>query len=255
MATGRVQGKVAIVTGAAQGLGLGAAELLAREGATVVLTDLQDDAGEAAAHAIADAGAAATYLHLDVTDEASWQGVIDTVVAEHGALHVLFNNAGIALQKDVLATSVEEWDQTQAVNLRGVFLGTKLAGAPMTAAGGGSIVNMSSSAGIRAHPELAAYSASKGGVRLLTKAAAVSYGRSGSNVRVNSIHPAFVETPLMQPFLDANGITREQLEAAHPLGVLGQPIDIAYGVLYLASDEARWVTGTELVIDGGMLAA
>jgi 3(or 17)beta-hydroxysteroid dehydrogenase len=250
-----VAGKVAIVTGAAQGLGLAAAELLAQEGATVVLTDVQDDVGEQAAAAIAAAGATASYRHLDVADEASWQAVVEATVAEHGGLHILFNNAGIALQKDVLSTSVEEWDQTQAVNLRGVFLGTKLAGAPMTAAGGGSIVNMSSSAGIRAHPELAAYSASKGGVRLLTKAAAVSYGRSGSKVRVNSIHPGFVETPLMQPFLDANGVTREQVEAVHALGVLGRPSDVAYGVLYLASDEARWVTGTELVIDGGMLAA
>ncbi len=252
--SGRVAGKVAIVTGGAQGLGQAASELLAAEGASVVVTDVQDEAGEAVAAAIRSSGGKARYEHLDVRSEREWQDVIGRTVEELGGLHVLFNNAGIGLQKNILDTSLDEWRETMAINLEGVFLGTKLAIMPMAESGGGSIVNMSSSAGIKAHPELAAYSASKGGVRLLTKAAAVHCGRAGLNVRVNSVHPGFVVTPLMQPFLDAHPeVTVDDLASAHPLGVLGEPRDVAYGVLYLASDESKWVTGIELVIDGGLI--
>ncbi len=254
-ASGRVAGKVAIVTGAAQGLGQRIAEVLAREGATVLATDVQDDAGEQVVAGIRSDGGTARYLHLDVTSESDWENGIRTAVDELGGLHVLVNNAGIGVQKDVLETSLEEWRYLMAVNLDGVFLGTKLAIPAMAASGGGSIVNMSSVAGFSGHPELAAYCASKGGVRIFSKSVAVFCARAGFKVRVNSVHPAFVRTPLLQPYLDAHpNVTEEDIAAAHPLGTLGDPDDVAYGVLYLASDESKWVTGTELVIDGGMLA-
>ena len=178
-------------------------------------------------------------------------------MAELGALHVLVNNAGIALQKDVLATSIEEWRHLMSINLDGIFLGTKYAIPAIAASGGGSIVNISSVAGIVAHGDLAAYSASKGGIHLLSKAAAISCGRAGLNVRVNSVHPAFLRTELLDEYLaareDPEG-TLAGLVALHPIGRLGEAEDVARGVLYLASDESRWVTGTELVIDGGYMA-
>ena len=254
---GRVSGKVAIVTGAAQGLGRASAELLAREGASVVVADVQVDAGEAVAEGIRAAGGTARFLRLDVTSEPGWQQAVADTVSAYGGLHVLVNNAGVALQKHVMETSLEEWRNLMAVNLDGVFLGTKAAIPVMSESGGGSIVNLSSVAGIVAHPELAAYSASKGGVRLLTKSVAAYCGMAGLGVRVNSIHPAFVRTPLLDEFLAAREDPEAALKevvSAHPIGFLGEPDDIAYGVLYLASDESRWVTGTELVIDGGYSA-
>jgi len=251
---GRVSGKVAIVTGAAQGLGQASAELLAREGASVVLADVKEAQGEAVAAGIRSAGGTARFLRLDVASESEWQGVVDETVSAYGGLHVLVNNAAIALQKNVLDTSLEEWRQTMAVNLDGVFLGTKAAIPVMSESGGGSIVNLSSAAGLVAAPGLAAYSASKGGVRLLTKSVAAYCGRAGLKVRVNSIHPAFVRTALLDELLavqeDPEAMMRGIMRSM-PIGFMGEPIDIAYGVLYLASDESRWVTGTELVLDGG----
>jgi 3(or 17)beta-hydroxysteroid dehydrogenase len=250
----RVEGKVALVTGGAQGLGRAIAELLGNEGARVVITDLQDALGAEVAAGIAGA----SFLHQDVALEEEWERVISEVVAEHGGLHVLVNNAGIALQKNVVDTTLEEWRQLQSINLDGVFLGVKYGIPAIAASGGGSIVNLSSMEGIIAHPEMAAYNASKGGVRLLTKSAALYCGRERNGVRVNSVHPAFVWGPLLEEYLDAQPDRDEALAAlqdAHPIGYLGDPEDIAYGVLYLASDESKWTTGTELVLDGGWTAA
>ena len=254
---GRVDGKVALVTGAAQGIGRAIAELLAREGGSVVVTDVQDALGERVAEEICGAAGMARYRRLDVASEQDWHAAIEETVSELGGLHILVNNAGIALQKDILATSFEEWRHLMSINLDGVFLGTKAAIPAIAASGGGSIVNMSSVAGIVAHGDLAAYSASKGGVHLLSKAAAISCGRAGLNVRVNSVHPAFLRTELLDEYLAAREdpeATLAGLVALHPIGRLGDSEDVALGVLYLASDDSRWVTGTELVIDGGYMA-
>jgi len=254
---GRVEGKVAIVTGAAQGLGRAAAELLARDGASVVLTDIDEDGGYEAVKAITAAGGNAKFMAHDVSSEADWQRVIDETVSIFGKLDILVNNAGVALQKNVEDTSLEEWRQLMSIDLDGVFLGTRYAIGTMKPAGGGSIINLSSIAGLVGEPGLAAYSAAKGGVRNLTKAAALHCGNIGSRIRVNSIHPAMVRTELFNEYIDAQPdpvAAIEGIESRHPIGFLGEPIDIAYAVLYLASDESRWVTGSELVIDGGYTA-
>jgi len=254
---GRVAGKVAIVTGAAQGLGRAAAEMLAREGAAVMVTDINEaGAGEVAA-GIEAAGHKAAPARLDVSDEAAWQAVIARTQALFGGLDVLVNNAGIALQKNVEDTTLEEWRRLMAVDLDGVYLGTKHGIGAMKARGEGSIVNISSIEGIVAHPELAAYNAAKGGVTVFTKSAALHCGKIGTRIRVNSIHPAFARTPLLDEYIEARedpAATLAELESLHPIGFLGHPDDVAYGVLYLAADESRWVTGSELVIDGGFTA-
>jgi NAD(P)-dependent dehydrogenase (short-subunit alcohol dehydrogenase family) len=251
---GRVEGKVALVTGGAQGLGQATAELLAREGAHVVITDLQEERGAALAAAIGNAG----FLYQDVAKEDDWERVVAEVVSAHGGLHILVNNAGVALLKTVVDTTLEEWRRLHAVNLDGVFLGVKHGIPAIAASGGGSIVNISSMEGIIANPEMAAFNSSKGGVRLLTKSAALYCGRERNGVRVNSVHPAFVTGPLLQHYLDHQAdpeTALAELVDAHPIGALGDPEDVASGVLYLASDESKWVTGSELVLDGGWTAA
>jgi NAD(P)-dependent dehydrogenase (short-subunit alcohol dehydrogenase family) len=248
-----VDGKVALVTGGAQGLGQAIAELLAREGAQVVITDLQEEKGGALA-----AGIGAGFVFQDVSKEEDWERVVGEVVSTHGGLHILVNNAGVALLKTVVDTTLEEWRRLHAVNLDGVFLGVKHGIPAIAASGGGSIVNISSMEGIIAHPEMPAFNSSKGGVRLLTKSAALYCGRERNGVRVNSVHPAFVTGPLLQHYLDHQSDPDEalaELEDAHPIGALGDPEDVAFGVLYLASDESKWVTGSELVLDGGWTAA
>ena len=254
-ASGRVRGKVAVVTGAAMGIGNACARLLAREGASVALTDVDAADGEAAAQALRDAGGNAIFVQHDVASEADWRRVIAASVEAFGKLDVLVNNAGIGTTGNVEETTFEAWRKLMSVNCDGVFLGTKYAFAEMKRAGGGSIINMSSILGFAGQADAAAYCASKGAIRLLAKSAAL-YG-APFGIRVNSVHPGYIETPMVQHYVEASAdesAARKAIADLHPLGRLGEPDDIAYGVLYLASDESKFVTGTELVIDGGYLA-
>jgi NAD(P)-dependent dehydrogenase (short-subunit alcohol dehydrogenase family) len=257
---GRVQGKVALITGGASGIGRGCAERLAAEGATCVITDLQDAKGAEAVAAIEAAGGRAEYLPHDVTDEAAWERVIGQVKARHGRLDILVNNAGIAISGSALDMSLADWRKQTAVNLDGVFLGVKHSIPLMRASGdGGSIINMSSVAGLKGSPTLAGYCATKGGVRLFTKAIAMECAGAKDGIRVNSVHPGIIETPIWlsifnpaSPGANAPPDLDAVSTLAVPLGVKGYPEDIANGVLWLASEESRYVTGAELVIDGGL---
>ena len=250
---GRVDGKVALVTGGTSGIGLAAAGLLADEGAKIVLTDLEEPrTGPAASLA-----QRARFHKLDVTRENEWIAVTDAVVSELGRLDILVNSAGVSLLKDIEATTLDEWRHLMAVNLDGTFLGCKHAVRVMKERRGGSIVNMSSVAGLVGAANLAAYSASKGGVRLLTKSVALHCARKGYNIRCNSVHPSFAETPMLQSMIAAARDPRK-LEASYakaaPLGRLAKPIEIARTILFLASDESAFTTGAELVVDGGLTA-
>lgn len=256
---GRVAGKVALVTGGARGIGAATARALAREGARVVVTDLDAEGAQATAAGIAEAGGQARGLGQDVTDEAAWTEVLSGIREAEGRLDVLVNNAGAALGGvAMLDTTLAQWRQINAVNVEGVFLGVKH-GLPLIAAtadpatGGGSIVNISSIYGLVGAAGSGAYNASKGAVRLLTKCAALEACRDGHAVRVNSVHPGFIETEMTvrvrtDPEAAARTIGRT------PMGHAGRPEDIAAGVLFLASDEAAFMTGSELVIDGGFTA-
>ena len=258
---GRVQGKVAVVTGAGSGIGAATARLLAREGARVALTDIRPEEAEREAEAIRREGHEAVALDHDVADEAAWERVVAEVLGRFGRLDILVNNAGVAPgggppEQETLAGC----RAVTAVNLDGAFLGTKHAIRAMAAnrpAPGGAIVNVSSAAGLVGLPLAGAYCAFKGGVRLHTKSAALHCARAGLGIRVNSVHPAWVRTPLTEAVLAAAAdpeAMRRAVAAAQPLGCVGEPEDVAYGVLYLASDEARFVTGGELAIDGGYTA-
>ncbi|MFC3069055.1 SDR family NAD(P)-dependent oxidoreductase [Phenylobacterium soli] len=255
---GRVQGKVALVTGGASGIGRGCAERLAQEGAVVVVTDVQDHKGAETVEAIAKAGGKASYLHHDVTSEQAWIEVIAKVKAEHGRLDILVNNAGIGLGGSVFEMSLADFQRQQAVNVDGVFLGCKHSIPLMRENGGGSVINMSSVAGLKGAPNLAGYCATKGAVRLFTKAVAMEC--AADHVRVNSVHPGIIETPIWVTVIPQGGPpgtnAPPDLDAmsqmAVPLGTKGYPEDIANGVLWLASEESRYVTGAELVIDGGL---
>lgn len=255
---GRVDGKVALVTGGAKGIGRASALMLAREGAKVVLTDLDEVQGSVVAREIAAAGGEALFLAHDVTDEAQWERVVARCVVHFGALNIVVNNAGIGAAGSAEEETLDSWRRTMAVNLDGVFLGTKHAIRAMKdGAGAGSIVNISSIEGIIADPKLAAYNASKGGVRIFTKSAALHCAQAGYRVRVNSIHPGYIWTPMVEGYLTSLGNVdagRQAIAKMHPIGRMGEPDDIAYGVLYLASDESSFVTGSELVIDGGYTA-
>jgi 3(or 17)beta-hydroxysteroid dehydrogenase len=251
---GRLAGKAALITGAASGLGEAMAQLFAREGAAVMVADIDDQRGQAVVAEITAAGGRAHYQRLDVTDEAAWDGAIAAMLGVFGRLDVLVNNAGIAPIGD-MDMEFALWRKVMAVNLDSVFLGTR-AGIRAMSAGGwrGSIINLSSTMGYVAEPTTAAYSASKGGVRLLTKAAAMHCAAKKIPVRINSLHPGMCLTPLVQGYLDTHPGAEEAQIAQHPIGHLGEPLDIAYGALYLASDESKFSTGSELVIDGGYLA-
>jgi NAD(P)-dependent dehydrogenase (short-subunit alcohol dehydrogenase family) len=254
---------VALVTGGAVGIGRGCALAMAKEGAAVVVTDIQTTAGRACAAEIEAAGGKALFLEQDTTSEDRWIAVIAAVKAQFGKLDVLVNNAGIAIAGPVTDCTLEAWRKQQAVNVEGVFLGVKHALPLMRESGGGSIINLSSVAGLKGAANLPAYCASKGAVRLFTKAVALECAQARDGVRVNSVHPGIIETAIWGAISDGMpnaepGANRLDLDAvsaiATPLGVKGFPEDIAAGVVYLASDDARYVTGTELVIDGGMCA-
>ena len=260
-ATGRVAGKVALITGGASGIGRGCAERLAEEGAHVVITDVQDTLGQEVVAGLVESGCSAVYQSHDVTDEAQWQAVIASTVAKFGGLHVLVNNAGIGIGGSILDFTLEDWRRQQAINLDGVFLGMKHAIPAMRDAGGGSVINMSSVAGLKGSANLSAYNATKGGVRLLTKGVALECAQERWAVRVNSVHPGVIDTPIwtkVNPEYFEEGENAVDVEAMAaegvPTGEVGYPLDIANGVLFLASDESRYITGTELVIDGGLSA-
>lgn len=252
---GRVDGKVAIVTGGAMGIGRACAERLAEEGAKVAITDVVDDAGEIAAKAINDAGGEAIFLHHDVTSEAQWQAILPVIVDRLGGPHVLVNNAGIAILSPITEMSLEDFQRQNRVNLDGVFLGLKYCIPAIAAAGGGSIVNVSSVAGIKASPGLSAYSMTKGGVRLLSKSVAKECANAGLNIRVNSVHPGIIETAIWDKmgFPAAEGANQVDVAAVAtnsvPGGKVGKPRNIADGVLFLASDDSEYINGSEMVID------
>lgn len=253
----RVENKVAVVTGGGLGLGRACAILLAREGAKVMVTDLKEREGRATAEEIVEAGGEAMFMRQDVASEADWDAVSAATLRRFGRLDILVNNAGVALGGSVEATTLEQWRALMAVNLDGVFLGTKSAIAAMKETGGGSIINLSSIEGLIGDPNLAAYNASKGGVRIFTKSAALHCAKSGYKIRVNSVHPGYIWTPMVEAYLAAQAdpeAAKAFVAGLHPVGHLGEPNDVAYGVLYLASDESKFVTGSELLIDGGYTA-
>ena len=253
---GRLAGKVAIVTGGASGIGASTARAFAREGAPVVVTDVQDAKGEAVAREVCG-----NYLHQDTADEAQWTRTIDAAVGKYGRLDVLMNNAGVFMGASIEDTTLELWNKVLAVNLTGVMLGCKHAIAAMKKNPGGpkgSIVNVSSITGFIGLASGAAYTASKGGVRLLTKSVAVHCARTYKNIRCNSLHPGAIDTPMNQAAFDASGDpegTRAFFSSVQPIGRMATPEEMAECALFLASDEASFVTGTELVADGGWLAA
>ena len=249
----RLDGKVALISGGARGMGATEARLFSQEGAKVVFGDVLDEEGKKVEAEIRESGGEATYIHLDVTREADWQAAVATAVSRYGKLDVLVNNAGISIRKGIEDTTEEEWDRIMAINTKGVFLGTKHALPSMKQAGGGSIVNISSTAGLVGGPyNGAAYTATKGAVRLFTKATAIQHAKD--KIRCNSVHPGPIYTPMLQEGMTADPTRREKYLQGTPLGRIGTTEDIAYGVLYLASDESSFVTGSELVIDGGITA-
>jgi NAD(P)-dependent dehydrogenase (short-subunit alcohol dehydrogenase family) len=261
----RVKGKVVIITGGAGDLGGAAASLLAKEGAQVVITDVDEVKGKKVVEDIQREGGKASFLKHDVTSEQDWSAVIEKTVSQFGKLDVLVNNAGVFSRRAIEDIPVEEWRWVQSVNLEGVFLGTKHAIRSMRKTGGGSIINISSVAGlVGVAADTAAYAASKGGVRLFTKTAAVQCSKAGHdyNIRVNSVHPGFIMTPMLDKAMrtdaESTGRTYEEVKRVRegwaPLGRLGTPQDVAYGILFLASDESSYITGAELVIDGGFTA-
>lgn len=247
----RLEGRVALITGAASGIGRATAVRLADEAAAVAVSDVQDEAGEQTAAAIRDGGGDALYVHLDVTDEASWQAAVEHVLAERGRLDILVNNAGLGDLATIEETSVADWERTIAIDQTGVFLGMKTCADALKAPGHGSVINISSifgtSGGFGTSP---AYHAAKGAVRTLTKNVALHWATEG--VRVNSVHPGFIRTPILD---QAKGTeVWEAMTASTPMGRLGEPEEIAAAVAYLASDDASFVTGLELYVDGGYIA-
>lgn len=250
---GRLDGKVVWITGAASGLGRESALRCAAEGARLVVTDLK--APTAVAAEIADAGGTAEAFEQDVTIEPRWDEIADAVETGFGGFDVLVNNAGVGENRPLAETSLTQWRRVQSANLDSVFLGTRLAFRRMRP--GGSVINISSILGIVGNAGTTAYCASKGGVKLLTKAAAVEAAQGGMSLRVNTIHPGYIETPMV-----VDGVAKRPepdkvmayIASRHPVGHLGEPSDIANAVLYLASDESRFVTGSEMVVDGGYTA-
>jgi NAD(P)-dependent dehydrogenase (short-subunit alcohol dehydrogenase family) len=263
MSSGRVAGKVALVTGGASGIGRACCEKLAEEGATVVLTDIQETAGRLVAEGIVARGGAAIFLRHDVTREEEWIAVVSELRTRYGRLDILVNNAGIGLGGLVTEMSLETWRRQQSINVEGVFLGVKHSLPLMREGGGkGSIINMSSVAGLKGAAGMSSYCATKGAVRLFTKSVALECAAAGDGIRCNSVHPGIIDTPIWDSIGEtlpvagqAPGANRPDLDAltamGAPLARPGVPAEIADGVLYLASDQSSYVTGSELVIDGG----
>ena len=270
------EGKVVWVTGGASGIGAGVCKLLGARGAQVVCTDLQDDKGQDTVRAIEGAGGKATFYHQDVTNEDAWKEINDKIQSKFGALHGLVNNAGIGNGKSILETTLEEFRHMFAINMESIFLGTRTVIPPIDASGGGAIVNISSVAGLRGAPNLSTYCATKGGVRLYTKATAVECARGGLKVRCNSIHPGIIDTPIWEAVMesgDPNELVQSlaaqlgsvedtnmsvpQLIAATavPGGQVGHPSDIANAVVFLLCDASQYINGTELVVDAGLTAS
>lgn len=256
--SGRVEGKVALISGGASGIGLASAERFAQEGAKVAVTDVNVDNGQKLVSELRDKGHDAFFMELNVVDPKSWKAVMDEVLSQWGQLDILLNSAGIGRAHPLLDMTLDEWRQTTSINLDGTFLGTQAAVRAMKDSGGGSIVNISSVLGLIGLPNVSAYAASKGGVRLFTKAVALECADLGLNIRVNSVHPGYIETPMvMRRFNkseEQNAIDIKELGQQHPIGRLGQREEVAGLILYLASDEASFITGSEFVIDGGYTA-
>ncbi|MBD3289237.1 glucose 1-dehydrogenase [candidate division KSB1 bacterium] len=253
----RVEDKVAVVTGGALGIGKAACHRLAEEGAKIAVTDVKDDDGKSVVEDLQKNDFEAEYWHLDVADEDEVKKVLNEVQDKFGSLDVLVNNAGISgVNKPTHEISADEWEKVMNINVKGVFFCTKYAIPLMQKAGGGSIINLSSIYGIISAKDIPPYHASKGAVRLMSKTDALLYAKD--NIRVNSVHPGFIWTPLVEEMGKESdeGVDafRRSLDSLHPIGHVGEPDDIAYGIVYLASDESKFVTGSELVIDGGYIS-
>jgi len=256
---GRLSGKIAIVTGAANGIGKSISELFAREDARVVVTDIEKEAGENTVKGIKDSGGEAIFMNHDASNQEDWNRVFETTLETYREIHILVNNAGIGEKSDLEFMELEEWRRVLAINLDSTFLGTQLGIRHIKKYGGGSIINMSSIAGFTGTEDLPAYTASKAGIRYFTKCAALHCGQRKYNIRVNSIHPGSTRTRAGVLYLEqktglkGDAIDKE-MEKVVPMGKICEPSDIAAGALFLASDDSLMVNGTELVIDGGMLA-
>ena len=245
----RLENKVAIISGGSRGMGAYEAELFVQEGAKVVVGDVRDDEGRALVEKI---GAGAIYAHLDVTSEDDWAIAVKEATDRYGKLDILVNNAGISARGTIEETTVEDWDRVMGINAKGVFLGTRAAIPEMRKAGGGSIINISSQLGLVGMAESSPqYQSSKGAVRIFTKSTAIQYASEG--IRVNSVHPGPIVTPMTEARRSDSAV-QQVMVSRIPLGRYGESEDVAYGVLYLASDESSFVTGSELVIDGGWTA-
>lgn len=264
---GRFDGRTALVSGASRGIGAATARRLASEGAQVVVADLREELGRDIVAAIVGAGGQAVFTRMDVTREADWEAACDLARRQFGGLDILVNNAGVVLPRSMEETSLEEWRAQQSVNVEGVFLGTRICTELLKEGGrrwpgGAAIVNLSSVAGLIGSPRMPAYSATKGAVRLFTKATALEYGQKRYPIRVNSVHPGVIDTDMgqevvnlvMERFGKDEAAARAQLAAFHPIGRLGKPEEIAAGIAFLCSDDASFITGSELVIDGGYTA-
>ncbi|MFZ4809246.1 MAG: SDR family NAD(P)-dependent oxidoreductase [Hyphomicrobiaceae bacterium] len=264
----RLDGKVALISGAGRGIGAETARRMCEAGARVVLGDIRDEEGRAVVADIVKSGGTATYVNLDVTSEASWAAAVAAATRTHGKLDILVNNAGIFLGRDFEEASLDDWHRLVAVNMTGVFLGTRVAAPALRDAGrssahGSAIVNIASIAGLIGSPLDPLYSMTKGGVTLFTKSTALSFARKGDRIRVNSVHPGVIDTDMgAQTFVRRMAVigsndmdlAREQSIRMHPIGRLGVPEDIALTIVFLASDDARFMTGSALVVDGGVTA-